>query len=271
MKEDCSSQSEPCGSSKHSQADALPYVQLVLPERQLDVLADRLVDLTRAIEEVDPELLVHGVLGGEHGYGGMWDSSVFMMHPFCWCEREDCRWCSVEACGCGNPDELNFVDEKLVTAEEYWRANTRIVGAMPHEVAEHGTAEYAAAHAAFKARIAERDRRLRTVYQRRIHTCAPPGMMADRPEGVDERPSQRAPNFWHKPTGLKVWWYKYIGRSQEVVGPQNPDLQATFAECMADVRARGQSPSSERLGEPQGNSGRDHNPSTPTAQEAREG
>jgi hypothetical protein len=21
-----------------------------------------------------------------------------------------------------------------------------------------------------------------------------------------------APNFWHKPTGLKVWWYKYIGR-----------------------------------------------------------
>lgn len=29
-----------------------------------------------------------------------------------------------------------------------------------------------------------------------------------------------APNFWHKPTGMKVWWYKYIGRDMRVLHPQ---------------------------------------------------
>jgi hypothetical protein len=24
-----------------------------------------------------------------------------------------------------------------------------------------------------------------------------------------------APNFWYKPTDLKIWWYKYIGREME--------------------------------------------------------
>jgi len=24
------------------------------------------------------------------------------------------------------------------------------------------------------------------------------------------------PNFFHKPTGTKIWWYKYIGRSMEI-------------------------------------------------------
>jgi hypothetical protein len=25
-----------------------------------------------------------------------------------------------------------------------------------------------------------------------------------------------APNFWHKPTGIRIRWYKYIGRGMEV-------------------------------------------------------
>ena len=27
--------------------------------------------------------------------------------------------------------------------------------------------------------------------------------------------SERAPNFWHKPSGFKLWWYKYPLRSAE--------------------------------------------------------
>lgn len=60
-------------------------------------------------------------------YGTQVDNEIFMMHPYCWCEREDCPWCRDED--------------------------------------EHGKA---------------------------------------------------APNFHHKKTGLRVWWYKYIGRGMEV-------------------------------------------------------
>lgn len=35
-----------------------------------------------------------------------------------------------------------------------------------------------------------------------------------------------SPNFWHKPTGIKVWWYKYIGRGV------NMSRQPEMEECL---------------------------------------
>ena len=35
-----------------------------------------------------------GLLGGEFGYGVDYENDIFMMHPFCWCERDDCGWCA---------------------------------------------------------------------------------------------------------------------------------------------------------------------------------
>jgi len=35
-----------------------------------------------------------GLLGGEYGYGVDYENDVFMMKPYCWCEKEDeCIWC----------------------------------------------------------------------------------------------------------------------------------------------------------------------------------
>lgn len=35
-----------------------------------------------------------GLLGGEFGYGVDFENDTFMMHPYCWCEKEDkCLWC----------------------------------------------------------------------------------------------------------------------------------------------------------------------------------
>lgn len=45
-----------------------------------------------------------------------------------------------------------------------------------------------------------------------------------------------APNFWHKPSGLKVWWYKWIGRDNAVKGT-HPDIRAMFEECLRSVKA----------------------------------
>ena len=64
-----------------------------------------------------------GLLGGEFGYGVDYENDTFMMHPYCWCEQDDCKWC-----------------------------------------------------------------------------------------GLGE------PNFIYKPTGYKLWWYKYIGRGEESEG-----------------------------------------------------
>lgn len=32
-------------------------------------------------------------LGGEFGYGVDFENDTFMMHVFCWCEKDDCEWC----------------------------------------------------------------------------------------------------------------------------------------------------------------------------------
>lgn len=46
-----------------------------------------------------------------------------------------------------------------------------------------------------------------------------------------------APNFHHKPSGLKVRWYKWIGRGMEVEGAEGVDIGKVFAECTAALSA----------------------------------
>lgn len=46
-----------------------------------------------------------------------------------------------------------------------------------------------------------------------------------------------APNFWHKPSGLRVWWYKWIGRSNDVRGPEGIDPAAIVRSCILQVSA----------------------------------
>lgn len=45
----------------------------------------------------------------------------------------------------------------------------------------------------------------------------------------------QAPNFWHKPSGLRVIWYKWIGRDNAVHLPEGVDLDRVFAECLASL------------------------------------
>lgn len=80
-------------------------------------------------------------------YGTDYENEVFMMHPFCWCEKSDCAWC--------------------------------------------GSAE--------------------------------------------ER--KGAPNFWYKPTDLKVWWYKYIGRGMEASRALEIDeINTILSHCLSSMK-----------------------------------
>ena len=94
-----------------------------------------------------------------------------------------------------------------------------------------------AEHAEWDSRVAERNRRLKQVWPARVHSCEPAGMMADRERSDTWLPSQSAPNFWHKPSGFKVWWYKYIGRSVEVWNVPD-DLAAVFDDCTEELVRR---------------------------------
>lgn len=74
-------------------------VILVFPEMSEDAISDGLRALTKQIGAKSPDVVAHGFLGGEHGYGAHFEDDVFVMRPYYWgecdCgadEREDAFW-----------------------------------------------------------------------------------------------------------------------------------------------------------------------------------
>jgi len=64
-----------------------------------------------------------GGLGGEFGYGADFENDVFMMHPFCWCEKNDgsCLWCVHS----DNPQFMPLLNARFGTTEEnYYNKQT---------------------------------------------------------------------------------------------------------------------------------------------------
>lgn len=107
-------------------------------------------------------------------YGIEIDNEVFMMNPFCWCDKEDCPWCA------SGGDELCDPDKGI-----------------------------------------------------RCEEC--PGVRFADKGAVD---CNGAPNFWHKASGLRVWWYKYIGRGMESNIPIDRDfLRRVEASCMSYLKS----------------------------------
>ena len=106
--------------------------QIILPEGA----KGDLVELTRQIVLKTGKETAFG-LGGKYGYGVEYENEVFMLHPYCWCDQDDCPWCGEDA-----------------------------------------------------------------------------------------------PNFLYKPTGYKLWWYKYIGRDERSEGelPKN-----WFKKCVESI------------------------------------
>jgi len=158
-------------------------IHIILPARDESVLSDMLVRITKEIEDRE-----HGGpdgygLGGAYGYGADYDSDVFMMHRYCWCEAEDCPWCG--GCFCPSNDWVGNPGSNIVGGKCQWCRGV-------HRFAEHG--------------------------------ALPP----------NDPPHQTAPNFWHKPSGMRVWWYKYIGRGMDTHSLPD-DLTPILQECLADI------------------------------------
>jgi hypothetical protein len=143
---------------------------LETPERGCiqDFVAASLRLLTMEIAKRDVGDLASGFLGGEFGYGCLFENGEFSMHPYCWCEGDDCPWCG--GCQCESepfPPACDFCT----------------VG----------------------------------------------------PVEAGGGPGKQAPNFWHRPSGAKVWYYKYIGRGMGLVDPAGMSWVDVVSRCMGSL------------------------------------
>lgn len=102
---------------------------IILPECSEDKVSNDLRYLTEVLYGMGADIS-SGMLGGEYGYGAYFENDVFMMHPYCWCEQDDCPWCLVCTC----PDDAwvyrvngEVVDWKhFLDADLTIRSSTRI-------------------------------------------------------------------------------------------------------------------------------------------------
>jgi len=53
-------------------------------------ISKELYELSEAIAKKTKE----SHCGEMFGYGQNFENEIFMMHPFCWCEQDDCGWCA---------------------------------------------------------------------------------------------------------------------------------------------------------------------------------
>jgi hypothetical protein len=72
-------------------------IHIIIPSIEEGTISDGLVYITKYITENTSNKTGEGFgLGGEYGYGANFENDVFMIHRYCWCEKEDCPWCEGE-------------------------------------------------------------------------------------------------------------------------------------------------------------------------------
>lgn len=195
-------------------------------------------------------------------YGAHVDNEIFMMHPFCWCDREgECPWCT----GCGVYQDngtckpcniasdhsatcyqselkarkkaagLSYCDADGIhdeTVKRSYDEARRVEGAIYDALcAERGQDRSAGAAIHCDCGAHERGAELRKTegcpYVMGVGIFAP-----FKPYTQDEkRGYYDPPNFWYKPLDFRVTWYKYIGRDTH----SNKELtQAEFGQMWRD-------------------------------------
>lgn len=187
-----------------------------------------------------------GFLGGEFGYGVDFENDVFLMHHFCWCDSDDCLWCGGSCCqvehfhephraGCYQVRRQllckEFGEQAGWTQDEYYTVSLNSPNIKKYD-------------RAIKSLCKEMGQTYPECSD--VHcTCGVDGEWRARYDacrcewhlgegrfiyGV----AAQAPNFWHKPSGFQVSWYKWIGRGMEWnFVPDDP--VAIFKECFDSI------------------------------------
>lgn len=197
-------------------------VKIVLPEGacgNYDATEKQICEylrlLTRTLIKDTEEENAFG-LGGQYNYGANFENDVFLFHKFCWCEKPDCPWCA----GCTCPESVDhyFIEGKEVLFDEWIKYYEDKVPPVSDKN---------------WCKISDEVNKHRTMRHDGVcDYCLGKGMF----EKFALKPSQSAPNLWHKQSGLKVWWYKWIGRDMKVENPHNVNVKNVFKECLKSVK-----------------------------------
>lgn len=98
----------------------LKEIQVSIPSDSSNIIANDLRDLTTILMKLGHET-TGGLLGGGNGYGVYFENEVFSMHPYCWCEGDDCPWCN--PCLCPENVSTYLVNGVEVDIETFVKAD----------------------------------------------------------------------------------------------------------------------------------------------------
>jgi hypothetical protein len=161
-------------------------------------------------------------------YGADYENEVFMMHSYCWCENDDCPWCT--GCDCPATAFHYYVDDLEVSFDEWMAFYKQEVGTIDFATATEEEKQ------SFWKRSDEANRRRNHGHDKICDFCRTGGVAASK-GGEAGKP---APNFWYKGgkhQELKVWWYKYIGRDMETNRPYTKqELKGIREHCLKSVK-----------------------------------
>lgn len=204
---------------------------VVTPPTASTAIDRDLVALTEYLASVTGDEYLGGLLGGRFGYGTEYENDTFLMHPFCWCERDDCPWCagcqSEETFHPGHSDECYQTRLRAFrptvgafSSPTYQRARTELCREMGLDP-DFGSEVHCTCDGNAEAK-------------RRYEACQCDWHLGNGPFRFG--PAAGGPNFWHKPSNLRINWYKWIGRSMEFsFQPTNKQWRAIYGECVASI------------------------------------
>lgn len=214
--------------------------------------------LDKFLREVGEKHQTEGGWGSK--YGAHVDNEIFMMRPFCWCDREgECPWCTgcgayedgCEACRVASAHsttcyQTELRERKRAAGLSYWDDNGGHDATVKRTYDEARKVEYAiydelcAGHGLDRnsgaAVHCDCGAQERAAELRKTQGC--PYIMGT---GIfepfkpyiqdDKRGYYDPPNFWYKPLDFRATWYKYIGRDTQT----NKELtQAGFGQMWRD-------------------------------------
>ena len=171
-----------------------------IPATEQSVVNDLLRIITRTLVDAGHPYFP-GAFGGFDGYGVNYEDDLFMMHPYCWCWKTDCLWC--QECFC---TYRYFVDKEEVDVDRYMEVFLNSCEQVSDPVDR-------------KKERARRGMKIETDRLCRWH----------------EDPVDPLPNFHHKPSDLKIWWYKWIGRGIELKNPNSVDVEKVLSDCLGSL------------------------------------
>lgn len=211
-------------------------VEIIIPGRSDgDMLADGLRALTEAMCEKLSRDEGYG-LGGEFGYGTNYENDTFLMHRYCWCERDDCPWCAGcrEEFGSAEHTDACFQSHLDPLREKYgekteWGYYVSFMNEEYRQAKLDLCVKFGVEPTPYEwLCTCDGDKR----FKEKVDACQCDWHLGKGPFKYGA--AVQAPNFWHKPSGLKVRWYKWIGRDMEIDGSV-PDIQAMLNECLNSV------------------------------------